>query len=124
MIGVFLVIMGLAAVFGFFLSVYFFLYRANISPSMRWPAAIIGGFITGGFMVGLTLLILWPPLNVLVTLGMLALACVITAYALGGGKRRGMKKESAYCTLSTEDGGGNDEDVDSYGLDLDARARS
>ncbi len=117
-------IIGLAAVFGFFLGVYFFLYRINLSPSIRWVAAVLGGIVSAVFMVGVTFLVLWPPLNIMLTLGVLAFAGIMTAVALGGKGKTG--KAAVTGTVGaciSQDGRNGNEDLDNYGPHLDAGTR-
>ncbi len=122
MVAILTTIVVLAAVFGFFLSVYFFFYVVNIARPLRWLAGIIGGVFTGALMAMLAFIILWPPVNFLVITGALAFAGFVAAVALGWfSKSREVQCTSEITSLSRGD---EHEDLGSYGLDIDARARS
>ncbi len=122
MLAVLTTIVVLAAVFGFVLSVYFFFYVVNIAKPLRWLAGIIGGIFTGALMAMLAFIVLWPPVNFPVIAAALAFAGLVAAVALGWfGKSRDVECTSSSISLNRGD---EHEDLDTYGLDVDARAGS
>jgi hypothetical protein len=80
-----LVYMGMAAVFGFFLSIYFFLYRLHFARPWRLLVASIVGVIMGCIMAVITLLTVWPPVDYRFSAGGMAIIAVITYGVLFNG---------------------------------------
>ncbi|MHB1405917.1 MAG: hypothetical protein ACYCV0_10030 [Desulfitobacteriaceae bacterium] len=52
--------MGVFALTGFVLSMYFFFYCTRLNRLLRWLGGIVGGLITGSLMALISLLIVWP----------------------------------------------------------------
>lgn len=102
--------MALAAVFGFFLGIYYFLYRTKIPRVLSWLLGVISGSIMGGFMAGAAFFALWPPVNIVFMFILLILALIVTFVSLKGGNARFNEAE-----IWGEDNGG----LDPCSLDLD-----
>lgn len=79
--------MGLAAGFGFFLSIYFFLYRLHFARPWRLLVGSIVGVIMGCIMAVITLLTVWPPVDYRFSAGGMAIIAVITYGVLFNGSR-------------------------------------
>lgn len=131
LIGFFL-ILGMAALFGFLLGVYFFLYRVNLGQPFRTIGAVVGGSAVALLMVGVTLVVLWPPVEVMLSLVALVFAGIITAVTLGGKPRTqnaadavtetvadNSDRSAHTCSCSFTDGRNVNEGVGSYSLDFD-----
>lgn len=116
MLAILTVTLGLAAVFGFFLGMYFFTCRVNLPEPFRWLGGALGGLFMAVIMAGITLVMLWPPLSIPFLLGGLAFFGIVTAVTLGRGRTGAVEK----CPLQ---GGEEHAGVDTYGFDLDAGTR-
>ncbi len=62
-------LVALAGVIGFLLSIYLFFYRLRLNTIWRRVGGITGGFVLGSFMAIVALLIFWPPVVDFVTAG-------------------------------------------------------
>lgn len=82
MLAIIMVILGLAALYGFLIVVYYFITKKNLSTPVRWIGAIIGGTVMSGIMGLSALLIIWPPVNILMISGALGLITVISGIVL------------------------------------------
>lgn len=82
MLAIVMVILGLAALYGFLLMVYYFITKKNLSTPIRWIGSIIGGAFMSGVMVFLALLLIWPPVNILLTVAGLGVITVISGIVL------------------------------------------
>lgn len=102
--------MGLAAVFGFSLGIYYFIYRTKIPLVLSWPLGVISGSIMGGFMAGAVFFALWPPINIMFMFILLILALIVTFISLQGGNARFNEAE-----IWGEENGG----LDACSLDFD-----
>lgn len=58
-----LLITGIAAIYGFMVGIYFFLYRTNFGSTLRWIGGIIGGLLFAAIISSLVLITLYPPVN-------------------------------------------------------------
>ena len=79
------VVMGIAAILGYCLAVYFFFYRVRFTAAWRWLGAAVGGLILAVLLAMTAFMVLWPPVNAATTIGGLLLAGAVTAVALYGG---------------------------------------
>lgn len=122
-------ILGLAAVFGFLLGVYFFVFRLKLSESWQWVGGIVGGLVTGSLMVMAVMFILWPPFSFLLTGGVLIGAAVLTGLLMFS-KTKTANNSATKGVLGiggagyNRNGGNLNENMDVYGLDLDVGAGS
>jgi len=114
------IIMGLAAMFGFFLGVYLFVYRLNLSKPLGWLGGIVSGVIFGGLLAFASFMLLWPPFSLVLALGMLVLVGIVAAVILIDKDGRAQATEASGNGVSEHD----DVDVRSFGLDFDAGTRS
>ncbi|MDA8234676.1 MAG: hypothetical protein M0Z31_07770 [Clostridia bacterium] len=108
MTGILLTTMGLAALFGFFLAYHFFFYRVKLAKPWRWLGAIVGGTVAGGFLAAGTLVLLWPPLNIMMVIGAQVMVVIVTALLLldkGGNDQKPSTKKG----LTGSKGLGKDE---------------
>ncbi len=71
-----LVLMAVASIVGFLLSIYLFFYRLQLKLFWRWFGGVVGGVILGSFMGMLVLSILWPPVGDLMFAGGLSLIAI------------------------------------------------
>lgn len=78
MLALMMVMLVLAAVYGFLLGLYFFLSKKSLSTPLRWIGGIAGGTILGGLMAFLALLILWPPISFLLIAGVVGLVVLLS----------------------------------------------
>ena len=74
-------LVALAGVIGFLLSIYLFFFRLRLASLWRWVGGIVGGLLLGGLMAVTALLIFWPPVVDFVTAGGVGLM-VITIVVL------------------------------------------
>lgn len=114
MFALMMVMLGLAAIYGFLLGIYLFLSRKGLSTPMRWVGGIAGGIILSGCMTFLALLILWPPISFLLTAGVLGLVVMLSSVVLYG------KTEPNLQELIELEMEVNNDDVDESGVDLNA----
>ena len=123
MLAILTVLLGLAAVFGFLLGIYVFSYRVNLPQPLRWLGGIVGGLVTACVMVGLILLIIWPPLSIPFIIGGLGFVGIVSVAALMGGNKKGNGQKNGEVLLGTSDVSQNrsglNDGLDAYGLDLD-----
>lgn len=82
-----LINMGLAAVFGFFLSLYFFLYRLHFAKVWRLVVGSVVGVIMGCLMAVITLMTVWPSVDYRMSIAGMGIIAVITAAVLLSGNR-------------------------------------
>lgn len=75
---------GFAGLFGFFLSIYYFMYRLNLSNLWRWLGGIVGSLIIGSIMALLDFLMIWPPNDIYTTIIGFTLIILITALLVIG----------------------------------------
>ena len=78
-----LVNLGLAFIFGIYLSFHFFFYRLKIAKPWCWLVGFIGALIVGTLMAIIVFLIIWPPASVLVTVVGIALMLLIVKTLIG-----------------------------------------
>jgi len=114
------IIMGLAAMFGFFLGLYFFVCRLNLSRPLAWLGGIVSGVIFGGLLAFASLMLIWPPFSLLLTLGMMVMVVVVAAVILIGKENRDLVAKVSGNGVNEHD----DMDVPGLGLDFDAGTRS
>ncbi|PKM80740.1 MAG: hypothetical protein CVU89_12455 [Firmicutes bacterium HGW-Firmicutes-14] len=120
------IVVGLAAVYGFFLGIYFFMYRLNLSAPMRWLGGIAGGTVVGGLMALAAIVLLWPPFSILFSLGMMVLVGAVSVAILAQRKEKDSVGESELLlgkdrTCLTGDRRNEDDvDVCNLSFDLDA----
>ncbi len=62
-------LMALAGIVGFLLSIYLFFYRLRLNTIWRWVGGITGGLLLGSLMAIIALLIFLPPIVDFVTAG-------------------------------------------------------
>lgn len=124
MMAILVTIMGLAAIFGFSLTVYFFFYRVEMAQPLRWLGAIVGGPVVAALMVGATMVILWPPVNFVMAAAVLIFAGILTALALGGRKGKAGTALGDGREAAGQSGRDGYEDVDVYSLDFNTGTRS
>jgi hypothetical protein len=113
-------ILGLAAVFGFFLGVYFVLYRMNLPEPLRLVGGVAGGVVMAGITAGVALLMVWPPFSLLFVAGGLGFMGIAALVTLKGGKKAADEQgaeESRYSL--NQDRSDFNVGLDSYGLDFD-----
>lgn len=113
MLAILTVILGLAALFGFLLGIYIFSYRVNLPQPLRWLGGVAGGLVMAVLMAGLALLIIWPPLSITFIIGGLVFVGIISVVALMGGNKNAVSQNRS----------GLNDDLDTYGLDLDVSTR-
>jgi len=82
MLTLIMVILGLAALYGFLVVLYYFATRKYLSTPLRWVGAIVGGAVMSGIMVLLVLLLIWPPVNILLIAASLGVITVISGVVL------------------------------------------
>ncbi len=82
-----LINMGLAAVFGFFLSIYFFLYRMYFPKPWRLLVGSIVGVIMGCLMAVITLMTVWPTVDYRMSIGGMGIIAIMAAAVLLSGNR-------------------------------------
>jgi len=78
-----LVNLGLAFIFGIYLSFHFCFYRLKIGNPWRWLGGIIGGLIVGTVMAIIDFWIIWPPVGMWTIVVGFALILVITKILTG-----------------------------------------
>lgn len=78
-----LVNLGLAFIFGIYLSFNFFFNRFKIGNPWRWLGGIVGGLFVGTLMVNIDFWIIWPPTNVLTLVVGFALMLLIAKTLIG-----------------------------------------
>ena len=124
MMAILMMIMGLAAMFGFFLAVYFFVYRLkNLSAPLRWTGGILGGVMAGALSALAVLLLLWPPLSIVLLGVALLIAGIVATVVLAGGPEGNKQEACQYLTGTSNNGGGQDDDMDPYGTYLNSGTR-
>lgn len=82
MLAIVMVILGLAALYGFLLMVYYFMTKGNLSTPKRWIGSLVGGAFASAIMVFLAFLIIWPPVNILLTVACLGVISLISGVVL------------------------------------------
>lgn len=82
MLAIVMLILGLSALYGFLLMVYYFVTKKNLSTPLRWIGSIIGGAFVSAIMVFLAFLLIWPPANILLTVACLGVMCLISGVVL------------------------------------------
>lgn len=80
---IYMLCIAVAYLWGFLLSIYFFIYRLNLSNPWRWPVGIIGGLILGFLMALIEFFIIWPPVTQFSALAGSGLILLITLLAIG-----------------------------------------
>ncbi|MFZ3102205.1 MAG: hypothetical protein WA131_07450 [Desulfitobacteriaceae bacterium] len=78
-----LVNLGLAFIFGIYLSFHFFFYRLKIGKPWRWLGGIVGGLIVGTLMAIIDFWIIWPPASILSVVVGFALMLLIVKILIG-----------------------------------------
>ena len=78
-----LVSLGLAFLFGIFLSCYFFFYRLKIGRLLRWLGGIVGGLVVGTLMAIIDFWIIWPPVSIVSVVVGVALMLLIVKMLTG-----------------------------------------
>lgn len=113
-----LINMGLAAVFGFFLTIYFFLYRLHFAKPLRLLVGSIVGIIMGCFMAAITVMTVWPAVDYRLSVAGMSIIAIITAAVLLSGNGRTVTVNSVKEEV--------EEDADLAGcrIDFDPSARS
>ena len=114
------VIIGLAAMLGFLLGIYLFVYRLNLSRPIRWLGGIVSGVIFGGLLAFASFMLIWPPFSLLLALGMLVLVVVVAALIFMDRENRARAAEVSGNEVNEHD----DVDVHSFGFDFDTGTRS
>ncbi len=82
MLAIMLIVLGLAALYGFLLMVYYFVTKDGLSTPVRWIGSIFGGTVMSGIMALLAFLLIWPPVNILIMAGTLGVITVISGVIL------------------------------------------
>lgn len=82
MLAITMIIIGLAALYGFLVVVYYFVTRKKLSTTVRWVGGIVGGAFMSVVMALLALMLIWPPVNILLVAGALGVVTVISGIVL------------------------------------------
>jgi prepilin signal peptidase PulO-like enzyme (type II secretory pathway) len=75
--------LGVAFLFGIYLSFNFFFHRMKTSNPWRWLASIVGGLIVGTLMAIIDFWIIWPPSSILTVIVGVTLMFLIAKTLLG-----------------------------------------
>ena len=100
-------VMGIAGLLGFSLAIYFFFYRVRLTTPWRWLGGMVGGLILAVLLAMTAYMVLWPPVNAVITFAGALIAVLVTGAALFGGEniQKGVK---------------SNEDMDDYQLDINS----
>lgn len=112
MLTLMMVMLGLAAIYGFLLGLYLFLSRKGLNTPLRWIGGLLGGIVLSGFMTFLALLILWPPISFLLIAGVLGLVVLLSSVILYS------KKETTLCELAELEREVNSDVMDGSSVDF------
>lgn len=107
-----MVMLVLAAIYGFLLGLYLFLSRKAMSTPLRWIGGIAGGVVLSGAMAFLAFLILWPPISLILIAGVVGLVVLLSSVILFN------KNEPALNKLADLEWEVNGNDVDEFGTDI------